>query len=49
MQKPESFFLVLYSGMGIITFLYTSLGVVGYLCFGADISGSITLNLPNCW
>uniref|UniRef100_H3D5Z1 Solute carrier family 36 member 1 n=1 Tax=Tetraodon nigroviridis TaxID=99883 RepID=H3D5Z1_TETNG len=49
MQKPESFFLVLYLGMGTVTLLYTSLGIIGYLCFGADIGGSITLNLPNCW
>lgn len=49
MEKPKSFFLVLYLGMGTVTLLYTSLGIIGYMCFGADIGGSITLNLPNCW
>lgn len=49
MQKPKSFLLVLYLGMGTVTFLYISLGTIGYMCFGGDIVGSITLNLPNCW
>lgn len=49
MQHPEKFNKVLYMGMGVVTFLYISLGTIGYMCFGQDIRGSITLNLPNCW
>lgn len=49
MQRPQSFIPVLYVGMGIITFLYISLGTIGYMCFKEHIGGSITLNLPNCW
>ncbi|TSK28141.1 Proton-coupled amino acid transporter 1 [Bagarius yarrelli] len=49
MQKPQNFSKVLYSGMGIVTMLYISLGTIGYVCFGGRIGGSITLNLPDCW
>ncbi|KAM3612608.1 uncharacterized protein V6R79_011071 [Siganus canaliculatus] len=49
MQRPQTFIPVLYLGMTIVTFLYISLGTIGYMCFGEHIGGSITLNLPNCW
>ncbi|XP_062941474.1 proton-coupled amino acid transporter 1 isoform X2 [Cynocephalus volans] len=49
MKDPQKFPLILYLGMAIITALYISLGCLGYLQFGADIQGSITLNMPNCW
>ncbi|XP_062331831.1 proton-coupled amino acid transporter 1 [Osmerus eperlanus] len=49
MQNPQSFNKVLYIGMAMVTTFYISLGTVGYICFGAEIGGSITLNLPNCW
>lgn len=49
MKDPKKFSLILYVGMAIVTALYVSLGILGYLQFGANIQGSITLNLPNCW
>lgn len=32
--------------MVIIVVLYVGMGLFGYLRFGADVKGSITLNLP---
>ncbi|XP_028315971.1 proton-coupled amino acid transporter 1 isoform X2 [Gouania willdenowi] len=49
MHRPQSFSVVLYVGMSIVTFLYISLGTIGYMCFRENIGGSITLNLPDCW
>ncbi|XP_078601873.1 proton-coupled amino acid transporter 1-like isoform X1 [Branchiostoma floridae x Branchiostoma japonicum] len=46
MQNPQSFPTVINIGMGLVTFLYVSLGFFGYLAFGAHVEGSITLNLP---
>jgi len=46
MQKPKHFVRVLYTAMGLVTMIYVSIGVLGYLAFGKDIEESITLNLP---
>ncbi|KFP32361.1 Proton-coupled amino acid transporter 1 [Colius striatus] len=49
MKNPRQFPVILYVGMTIVTLLYISMGLLGYLRFGASIQASITLNLPNCW
>lgn len=49
MKTPKSFggnFGVLNRSMILIIFLYVGMGLFGYLKFGANIKGSITLNLP---
>ncbi|KAJ6637549.1 Proton-coupled amino acid transporter-like protein [Pseudolycoriella hygida] len=49
MKKPEQFgsaFGVLNVGMILTTLLYTSFGFFGYLKFGDNVAGSVTLNLP---
>ncbi|XP_025836729.1 proton-coupled amino acid transporter 1 isoform X2 [Agrilus planipennis] len=49
MKKPNQFprpFGVLNLGMTIVTFLYFTVGFLGYLKYGEDVAGSITLNLP---
>lgn len=49
MQKPQEFLgkpSVLLIAMVAVTVLYTIMGVLGYVRFGDDIRGSITLNLP---
>ncbi|CAF1566791.1 unnamed protein product [Adineta ricciae] len=50
MREPESYrglFGVLNIGIIIVTTLYFFVGLFGYLRYGADARGSITLNLPN--
>nr|XP_040129197.1 proton-coupled amino acid transporter 3 isoform X5 [Ictidomys tridecemlineatus] len=49
MKNPQHFPLVLYVGMSLVIFLYSCLGILGYMKFGSDTQASITLNLPNCW
>ena len=46
-EKPEDFPKVLNAGMVLVTVLYVSMGILGYLTFGDEICGSVTLNLPN--
>ena len=46
-KNPEDFPAVLNAGMVLVTVLYVSMGVLGYLTFGENICGSVTLNLPN--
>ena len=49
MKHPEKFnspLGVLNFGMSITTILLIIVGTIGYLKYGEDIKGSITLNLP---
>jgi solute carrier family 36 (proton-coupled amino acid transporter) len=49
MEKPQEFLgkpSVLLIAMVVVTVLYTIMGILGYIRFGDDIRGSITLNLP---
>ncbi|XP_043286120.1 proton-coupled amino acid transporter-like protein CG1139 [Venturia canescens] len=48
MKTPKAFnapFGVLNMGMGAIIFLYVGMGFFGYICYGDDVKGSVTLNL----
>ncbi|XP_024938203.1 proton-coupled amino acid transporter-like protein CG1139 [Cephus cinctus] len=50
MKSPKSFAStcgVLNIGMFTIVFLYMGMGFFGYICYGDNIKGSITLNLPD--
>jgi len=49
MKTPKSFggyFGVLNIGMFIITILYAGMGFFGYIKYGENAKGSVTLNLP---
>ncbi|XP_075972272.1 proton-coupled amino acid transporter-like protein pathetic [Anticarsia gemmatalis] len=49
MKKPQHFLgfpSVLMAAMTVIVFLYSTLGLFGYLRYGDVLEGSITLNLP---
>lgn len=50
MRTPKAFggvAGVLNRSMSIIIFLYVGMGLFGYLNYGSNIAGSITLNLPS--
>lgn len=49
MKNPTHFIRcpgVLHIGMGFVTVLYSVVGFLGYLKYGDQVNGSITLNLP---
>lgn len=49
MKSPQNFIgcpSVLNAGMGIVIILYSTVGLFGYLKYGNETQGSITLNLP---
>jgi len=46
MKHPKHFPAILYLGMTVVSVLYVIMGTIGYLKYGGDIRGSITLNLP---
>lgn len=49
MKNPRSFMKpcgVLNLSMGTIVAMYTALGLFGYMRYGSEVAGSITLNLP---
>ena len=50
MLTPKSFggtYGVLNKGMTVIVILYVFVGFFGYVKYGSDAKGSITLNIPN--
>ena len=52
MKEPTAFggrVGVLNTGMTLVTILYMGMGFFGYLKYGPDVKGSITLNLPQTW
>lgn len=49
MKNPKHFLgfpFILYIAMAVVVILYAIIGFFGYLKYGPDTEGSITLNLP---
>jgi proton-coupled amino acid transporter len=46
MNSRKAFKSALNTGMLIVSIMYMSMAILGYLAFGDSICGSITLNLP---
>eukprot|EP00118_Oscarella_pearsei_P007050 m.33310 g.33310 ORF g.33310 m.33310 type:complete len:481 (+) comp31799_c0_seq6:141-1583(+) len=46
MKTPKSAMTVLICAMIVANVFFISLGICGYLCFGENVQGSVTLNLP---
>ena len=46
MRTPSHFGQVLVSGFAVVTVIYIITGQLGYMCFGDNSRGSVTLNLP---
>lgn len=47
MRKPEDFTWVVNLGMGMVTTMFLAMSILGYIAFGDEIQGSISLNLPD--
>lgn len=44
-KKPKDFVPVMYGSIIFVVMLYVLVGLFGYLAYGDDIKGSVTLNL----
>jgi amino acid permease len=47
MKDRSKLDVVLYIGMAIVTLVYTSFGLIGYLVFGSSVEGTISQNMPD--
>ena len=47
MKNPEKFPWILTAGITFISTAFLSIGTLGYMAFGDNVAGSVSLNLPN--